>query len=388
MSVVSGGAGEQRSRGVRPRDQASRERSGRDDRAVLDDLQLDRIDPEGLLATVLASGEHWQRALDAAPSVPTPTVGPDDVRRVVVVGMGGSGIVGDIVATAGRETGGVPVEVVKRFELPADVDEGTLVVLISHSGATAETLACYAQAAEVGAPRFVVTSGGPLASGAREEGVPVAQVPPGDRPRAQLPYLATATLLALDRSDLLPRGTIAEQLTLVGDHLRPLAEQWGPDVPVTDNPVKGLALALADRVPVFYAASGWPAVAARRAKTQVNENAERPAFWATVPEMNHNELVGWGAPAAVTGAFAAVALRSPLDEPPAVAAAVTATAELLDGRVGVHREVEVHGPAPLPRFAALALHVDLLSVYLAFLGGVDPGPTALIDEVKRRRPRA
>lgn len=384
MSVVSGGSGGPGPRDATARDRPAPEGAGRGEPAALDDLDLDRNDPEGVLATVLATGDHWQRALDAAPSVPTPAVGPGDVRRVVVAGMGGSGIVGDIAAVAARETGGVPVQVVKGFDLPGDVDPGVLVVLVSHSGATAETLACYAQASEVDAPRFVVTSGGPLAAVARDEGVPVAQVPPGDRPRTQLPYLATAVLLALDRSDLLPRGVVAEQLTLVGDHLGPLADRWGPGVPTADNPVKGLALAIADRVPVFYAASGWPSVAALRAKTQVNENAERPAFWSTVPELDHNELVGWGAPAAVTGGFAAVALRSPLDEQPPVATAMDTTRELLQGRVGVHREVEVLGPAPLPRFAALVLHVDLLSVYVAFLAGVDPAPTALIDEVKRR----
>jgi glucose/mannose-6-phosphate isomerase len=352
---------------------------------ALDALDLARVDPGGMLARVVSAGEQWQAALDTAPSIPSLGLDADGVRRVVVAGMGGSWIAGDVAAVAARETGGVPVRVVKGYELPADVDEHTLVALVSHSGATAETLACYAQAGDAGAPRLVVSSGGELLAAARDDGVPVALVPQEGPPRAELAHLATALLLALDRSDLLPRGTVAEQLTLVADHLRPLAERWGPEVRTPDNPVKRLAVAIGGRVPVFYGACGWPAVAALRGKCQVNENSERPAFWAEVPELDHNEIVGWGAPPALTEGFAVIALRSPLDEHPATRSAFAATSELLAGRVGTYREVEVEGPAPLARFAALVLHVDLLSVYLAFLAGVDPTPTALIEAAKQRR---
>lgn len=340
-------------------------------------------DPQGMLAIVEASPHDW-----AGAPRPTMQVAPRPVRAAVVVGMGGSGIASDVAAVAARSWGNVPVIGCKGADLPAFVDRDCLVVAVSYSGNTEETLRCVEQARAAGAPLVGVTSGGELARQADDDGFPVVLVPGGRQPRAALPHLVVPVLLLLEHADVL--AGIIERLAAVPDHLAPLAASWGRDSPTDRNPAKATALRLERLVPLFYGARGWPAVAALRGKCQVNENAKRPAFWNELPELDHNEIAGWQRLGDVARWVGMVALRSPADEEAGVDRRFVVTREVMADPIGTVLDHTVEGPNALARLAALILFVDLVSVYLAYLDGVDPTPVDVLNHVKEQvgRPAA
>lgn len=343
-------------------------------------------DPGGMLDVVERSPEQWERALAVARDAPPPPTG--DARAVVVAGMGGSGISADVAAAVAERVGAVPVVGVKGYELPAFVGAETLVVGVSYSGTTEETLACLADAGERGAPRYVITTGGDAARIADDEGVPWVEVPvdagteAGRQPRANLPNLTVPLLVTLERAGVL-RG-VSDDLAAVPEHLAGLSTGWMRDVPAQHNAVRRAAAQLTGAVPVFYGARGLPAVVALRGKCQVNENAERPAFHHELPELDHNELVGWSPRWRDAADFTVVDVRSPADEHPRVHARAEITAELAAAGTAGRIVVPLDGPSPLARFAAGVLFVDLLSVHLALLDGVDPTPVRPIAQLKER----
>lgn len=349
----------------------------------LDHIDLDAADPAGMLAAVTSSPRQWSEAGELALAAPRPGVTASDVRAIVVVGMGGSGIVGDIANRMAADRAGLPVVAVKGYELPAFVGPNTLIVVVSYSGNTEETLSCLDQAIEVGAPVYAVTSGGQVSELAAERGFPVVLVPAGRQPRASHGYLSGPVLGVLDQMGAAP-GAV-DDLLAVGPALEPLVEAWGPGVATADNPVKQLAVSLRDLVPVFYGGTGWMSLAALRAKCQVNENGKRPAFHAELPELDHNEVVGWSGRPDLQERFGLVSLRDEGAEHPQVAKRFDVTLDLVGSGFGhIHRyDVPADAP-PLARFAAATLFVDLLSVYLAFLDGVDPSPVHVIAELKQR----
>lgn len=349
----------------------------------IDEIDWAAVDPGGLMDLVEASPAQWADALEHAPTCPDPSPPASAVRLVLVAGLGGSGIAGDVASIAAAELGGAPVLTVKGPELPACAGADTLVIAVSHSGGTEEVLSCLRQAGEAGAPRYAITTGGELAAQAEAAGVPHAVVRAPGPPRANLARLAVPLLTVLERCGLLPEGVVTEQLGQIPDHLRALVQRWGRSSPYAENEAKRLADALVGHLPVLYGEQGWPALVAMRGRTQINENAEVPAFASPAPEFTHNEIVGWSSPGEVAVRTAAVLVRSPLDETTRSAQVLDAATEMLRGRVASVHTLTLAGPSPLARFAAGALHLDLVSVYLAAAMGTDPSPISAIDELKR-----
>lgn len=335
-------------------------------------------DPGGMLPAVLAAPSLWAEGVALAEGALPPRL--DAAGPVAVLGMGGSGIVADVAATLATEVGSAPVVPVKDRRPPAWVGEGTLVVAVSHSGDTAETVAASRGALEAGARLLAVTSGGRLGALMREAGAPVVAVPDRHEPRAALPLLAGPALLALVRAGVLPQ-TVADDLGSLPDHLRPLVGAWGPDA--ADPPPLALARELVGATGWFVGARGVGALVAQRARCQLNENAERIAHASELPELDHNEIVGWAGGGPATGPLVLVELHEEGGDPRA-GASFAATRDVAAGRFrGVVRH-RLPGPTPLARLAAGVLDVDLASVYLALLTGVDPTPVGAIDAVKGR----
>jgi glucose/mannose-6-phosphate isomerase len=301
--------------------------------------------------------------------------------HLLVLGMGGSGIGGDLLRSLLYDRVRFPVTVVKDYTLPGWVGPGAVVFACSYSGNTEETLAAYGAAGAAGAACVAVTSGGRLAQRAQEDGVPLVRIPSGLPPRAALGYLLGPMLGALHRWGWV--DGLEEDVVEAEALLRRLAAEWGPDVPTAHNPTKQLARSLVGRVPVVYAASRLSEPAALRWKTQLNENSKVYATWNVFPELNHNETVGWALAGQPEGLLEVVVLRDP-EDPPRLVRRVEITREVvLGGATGVH-QVHARGARRLSRLLSLVLFGDLVSVYLAYLNEVDPTPVTVIDELKRR----
>jgi glucose/mannose-6-phosphate isomerase len=349
---------------------------------VLDDpAAMARLDHGGMLALVGRLGPMLLEGWAAAAHVPGPASRP---AVVVVAGLGGSGIGGDVLRAVLAPLAPVPVVTVKDVRLPAFVGPDTLVCICSYSGTTAETLVMFDAARAAGAPIVAITSGGLLAERALAAGVPLVTVPQTLPPRAALPYSLAPMLRVLAAAALqVPgEGELREAAAVLDD----LAGRRGPAVPTAANPAKQLARRLTDTLPTIYATSDLMTPAAMRWKTQCNENAKRPAVWGAFPDLAHNEVVGWaGEPA--RGVRSVILLRDQ-EEGPLVAAQVAAARHLAFGRAAYVEEVWPSGVGRLARVLSVIQLGDYASVYLALLAGLDPTPVDVITALKTRMQEA
>jgi glucose/mannose-6-phosphate isomerase len=228
----------------------------------------------------------------------------------------------------------------------------------------------------IGARRVAVTSGGKLAEMARADGVPVIPVAGGYLPRHAVAYMTVGVLEVAVQAGVGPR--MNSEIDVAADHLEELVVEWGPEGADASD-AKALARALAGTAPVV-AGAGLTSGIAYRWKSQMNENAKTPAFAAELPELDHNEIVGWGT-ANEFGRFSAVFLDDD-DTHPRVKERMELTERLIrPGAAGVHR-VHSRGRTTVERVFSLVLLGDLVSLYLAVLRGVDPAPIDAIQELK------
>lgn len=341
-----------------------------------DERALAASDPAGMLVAIGSlprqchEGYAAGRAAGGLPSA-------DGLTAVTFCGMGGSAIAGDVLRSLYRERLGIPIDVQRSSILPAYCGPHTLVLASSYSGSTAETLSCFEEARDRGCRVIAVTSGGELGSRARRDGLGIVGVPGSLRPRAEFGYLTLATLGSLEAVGLLP-SLEAETREAVME-LEELARKLGPAVPRAGNDAKELAWRIGDRTPLIWGADGPASVAAARWKTQFNENAKVPAWAASLPELDHNEVVGWTRPAGES--YFLVTLRHE-GEPPDVAARFPASIAFASEAGALVEEVWAAGPTPLARLLSLVLMGDFTTAYHGLFRGVDPSPTEAIDRLK------
>ncbi len=332
------------------------------------------VDSGGLLDDVLAQPLQLGDALWRAQSAGIPS---QDLRGgLVVCGMGGSAIGGDLAVAALGDRATRPIRTVRGYGLEAWTPPDTLVLCASYSGATEETLACFDAAGAAGTGRVVLTTGGPLAESARAEGVPVIGVPSGMPPRAAVLYMTIGALECAAACGAAPE--VRSEIEGATALLERLVVAWGPDSE-PDSLAKSIARSLEGTLPVIYGA-GPTAAVARRWATQLHENAKLAAFASELPEADHNEICGWDRGRRI--APLAGVLLEDADHHPRVARRVELTAEEVERAGAKAVRIPSRGESRLERVLSLVLLGDLVSVYLAALAGVDPTPTEALDRVK------
>jgi glucose/mannose-6-phosphate isomerase len=346
-------------------------------RVDLDDVQaLHASDPSDMLGAISAMPTHARSGYEAgleASELPS----LEGVTSVTYCGMGGSGIAGDVLRALFRDRLGVPVDVNRGPELPEHCGPHTLVIACSYSGETAETLATFDEAVRRGCRTIVVTSGGRLAQHAHEHGVGLTRVPGGFVPRAAFAYLTFGMLGALQAAGLLP--PLATDVRETVTELDILVSRLGPESPRAVNPAKRLAWSIGDRRPVVWGAEGIGAVAAARWKAQFNENAKVPAWWSSLPELDHNEVVGWAEGEGIP--WFVIGLRHE-GEHPDVSVRFEPSLEIARAAGAVTEEVFAAGHAPLTRLCSLVVTGDFTTTYLALHRGMDPSTMEAIDHLK------
>ena len=358
--------------------------SGTDGRALrgeLDRARVAELDTSGEFEAVAGLSAQleagYTRAVAALTGRRLVAAGKPD--GVVVCGMGGSAIGGDVVGACVPRLP-VPYQVVRGYELPAWVTDATLVIAVSYSGNTEEALACTDRALPRGCRPVCVTSGGRLAELAARHDLPLVGVPGGLQPRASIGYLSTPIGAALEEAGLL--AGFDEQVSEAIDVLAELRDELSPEVADDDNEAKTIARHLLNRLPIVYGA-GVTAPAARRWKGQLNENAETPAFFNELPELDHNELAGWATNPGVAGRAFLVMLDDPEGDE-RLRRRLAFTASIMQPRVAGVARVTARGVLPFARVLSSAYVGDYASLYLALLYGVDPSPVAAIEDLKAR----
>lgn len=348
----------------------------------LDDLEaIERLDSEDVLGAVERFGDQcrdaWRigRAAEGLPHA-------DGVEAVVVLGMGGSGISGDVTRAVVEPRLSVPFVTIKGYgPLPEWVGRNTLVFGVSYSGSTEETLEAFREAHERGARAVAVSSGGPLGELARSSGIAHVEIPGGLQPRASLGYLTLPVLAVLVEVGLVRdlQSDVDEAVAVLSS----ICDRCHRKNPLHDNQAKDLAATIAGRVPVFYGGHGPAEVAAYRSKCDFNEYGKTPAYWNFYPELDHNEIVGYNQLAELTKqSLVVVALRDG-DEHDRIALRFEITERLIKDHVAAIVEVRSEGQSVLARILSLILVTQLAAIYTGLAYGVDPGPVAVIQQLKK-----
>jgi glucose/mannose-6-phosphate isomerase len=301
------------------------------------------------------------------------------IANLVVLGMGGSGIAGDVFqATAGPDLA-VPVSVVKSYCPPGFVGPASLVFAVSFSGDTEETVEAAKAAVARGATVVVVTSGGELAKLADDWGAPAFPVPDTiPQPRAAVGAMTVPLLAVAEDLGLLPQARRWVDQA-VGQLQRRRDQLVGPA-----SPAAALARRIGRTIPIVYGAVGVGSVAAWRWKADINENAKAPAFTATQPELCHNEVAGWGQHGDVTRQLLTLVNLRHQDEHPRVARRFGLVDDIVREVVAGIEEVEAEGDGRLAQLLDLVMFGDFVSLHLAAQEGLDPGPVPALTEVKTR----
>jgi glucose/mannose-6-phosphate isomerase len=337
------------------------------------------VDRAGLIDGLSSSVEIFDASRSAAEALEIPFAG-DIIRDVLICGMGGSAVAGDLIATTYYERMRVPLLVHRGYYLPGWAGDHTLAMLLSYSGETEETLTAAMQALERESPAIAITSGGKLDSWYNERhGIPVHSLPGGLQPRMALMYMLIPAVVFLSRLGIIPPQ--GDDLDAARDAIQSAIDTYGPARPADANPAKQLAMRLHDKVPVIYGAEVTSGVAFRW-KCQFNENAKQPSFWAALPEMNHNEIVGWEKAGAFGDQAQVVVLRDPRQHRQ-VERRIALTRQIIRPHVSDIITIEGEGDSPLARMIDLVLLGDYVSLYSACLRRVDPEPVDSIGALKQ-----
>jgi glucose/mannose-6-phosphate isomerase len=337
-----------------------------------------QLDKSGMLNHLHRFPEQYQKAWEKVLKLELP---PEytKISNVVIVGMGGSAIGGDIARRLALAESKLPVRVHRDYGLPAFVDETTLVIASSYSGNTEETLSAFTESLKTLARKLVITSGGKLKHLAENEGIPAFVIDYQAPPRAAFP------------SNFVPLVGIFQKLGLLGDKsadlqealdiLNKLSTDFIETRPLASNPAKQLANKLWGHIAVIYGAEMFSEVA-QRWKEQFNENSKAWAFFESFPELNHNAVAGYEFPLEAKERLYVILLHSASLRPRSLHR-YEATAKLLSN-VGIAYEfAEARGESPLAQVMSLILLGDYSSFYLAMLNEVDPTSIDAINFVKQ-----
>ncbi len=339
--------------------------------------RLRRFDSGHMFSLLKEFPAQAREALDIASSTNYAALDARVIQSVVVTGLGGSAIGGDILRSYFAPTLKVPVFVNRDYSLPAWVGGSTLVFACSYSGNTEETLAAFDRAHERKAQVVCLTSGGELAQKAADAGDVLVSVPGGQPPRTALGYMFFPMLVTLVKLGLTSKmdGEIGEALQVLEKHSRSFSEF------TVENPALKLAEEIRDNLPIIYSAQAGLDAVNMRWRAQMEENAKVLAYGNLLPEMNHNEIVGWERLPDILRRCAVIFLVSG-DEHPQVRKRMSLSRELIEPYTASVHVVQAEGEGRLAKILGLISFGDWVSFYAAILNGVDPTPIAKIQALK------
>ncbi len=345
--------------------------------AVLDNPErVKAVDRSNMLGDLLKTPDHCRDAIKRAKQVSVPEgVNP---KNIVVAGMGGSAISGEILHDWLRDTLPIPIEICRDYTLPAYVNKDTLVFVNSYSGNTEETLTAFLSATQRKCTVVAVTSGGQLESFCEKLNVPHVIIPKGLQPRVAIPYMFFPLPVLLEKMEIV--SDIEPELEDAIVALKMATKANAPDMPTKSNNAKQLATELKDTIPVVYGFSQYISIA-HRLKAQFNENSKVPSKAEAFPELNHNETVGYDAPELLTEKISIVLIRDQ-QEPPEIRNRIETTTNLVFSRANKVLEIWAEGKGKLEKMLSVMSIGDFASVYLAILQNKDPTPVDIIVKVK------
>lgn len=350
-----------------------------ENKAWLDDKErLKKVDISDMLGKVEKFPEMFEQAFEIGRDLDVSSL--KNIDSVIVYGMGGSAVGGDFMRCYACETASVPITVIRGYTSPAFVGPKTLAIISSYSGNTEETLSCYSQAIEQGAKIVCITSGGKVAEIAKKHGHLLIEIPGGLPPRSALAYSFCPMLRLFENIGLVPiQQDIVQETVKV---LQNCVDKYNRDVATSDNEAKLLAWKFFERLPVVYSAAPEFEVLSVRWKGQLAENGKVLAISHVLPEMNHNEIVGWTTCLEPLTQQMEVVLLRDKNEHPKISKRFEATGQIIKNCAAGINEFYTEGKSLLARTFSLVSLGDFVSVYIAVLNHEDPTPVKNIDFLK------
>lgn len=302
----------------------------------------------------------------------------EPIQNIILAGMGGSALAADMVQVLTRGWLHVPIQVTKSYDLPGCANKNTLVIAISHSGNTEETLSCYEQAIK-SCQVAAMSTGGKLIDLAKRDNAPHVVVPSGAQPRMSTVYHLRALLKILQHFEIID-SQLYDEMAKGADWLNDEIKNWSPDVPESENYAKQIAQELVGKTQVFHGGElTWPI--AYKWKISFNESAKNVAFWNQYPEFNHNEFIGWTSHP-IEKQFAVVDFYSSLERP-RISERMELSDRLLSGMRPKAMPINLRGETLLQQFLwGLAL-ADMASIYTGILNNQNPEPVELVERLKK-----
>ncbi len=343
---------------------------------ILDDnKKINSVDKSSMLAFCTDMAKHYLDSSKTANSIKISYPKPDNI---IIAGMGGSAIGGDLLKDWARNKTKVPIEVSREYHLPAYANKKTLVLITSYSGDTEESLSAFLDAIKKKCMVFCVSSGGDLLKYAEKFKLPCVQVKGGMPPRAALPHLFAPLLSVFEKMGLVEdaKQEFSEAVTV----LKQVCSDNSPNKPSKENPAKTLAANINGTAPLVYGFGFYRSVA-QRFKQQFNENCKIPAKWEFFPELDHNEIVGWEKSGDLSPYFSAIFIRDKA-EPVEIRSRIETTQKIMQPTGVKMLEVQSRGESILAKMLSTICIGDFTSVYLSVLRGVDPTPVETITHLK------
>jgi len=340
---------------------------------ILDDVkEIERVDISKVSKIIDKFPEQCEEAIEIGKKF-AGKLNMEKPKRVCICGMGGSGIVGDMISGIFPDR---HIDVFRGYDLPGHVKRGDLVFMVSYSGNTEETLSLFRQAARRGCRIIAISSGGEMERECVKQGMEHIKIPKGIKPRFAIGYLLFPVLVILEKIKFIGR----QNYDLVLKNLEETRDEIGLDKPSKDNPAKRIALKLENTIPVVQGFGVYEPVS-YRARTQFNENSKLPSFSENFPELNHNSILGWDGGGYLARSFTVLMIRDE-NEGEKISRRMEFTKNLLNKSAKNVIEIWSAYPYGLSKILSVMYVLDFVSVYLGLLRNKDPGDDSLLLKLK------
>lgn len=340
-------------------------------------LEYDKSDMYGVISNM---PDQIREALKLAEDFSV-DIDTDSISNILFAGMGGSAIGGDLVRSILENESELPISVVRNYNLPAWAGETTLALVTSYSGNTEETLSAYKDAMEKGCKIICVTTGGKLLELADNDKVPVLIIPSGLPPRGAIAYCSIPWLLIFTSLGIIKnRSSEIESMAL---ELENVIEEYGNYESSQDNLALSIAKRVVGKIPLIYVSTGSFSVIGKRWANQIQENAKMLAYTNELPEMNHNEIMGWHLTGLSKESILPIFIISSSYHP-RVKLRFDITSKLVEEKRGEVVRISPKGDNLLTQLFSSIVMGDFISFYLSLLNNIDPGPVDIISELKEQ----
>lgn len=339
--------------------------------------QIKVYDTQDLWTKLKNSAEQWFESIRFTKDISF-SFKSDTIDNIVITGMGGAAMAGDLIVQLATPLAQIPVLLNRSYTLPAFVNEHTLVIILSYSGDTEETVSAAKHAYVKRAHCIGITSGGKIAALSANERFDLVKLNPGSSSRGALAYFFIGLWRVFQALDIFKPGD--KELIETGEFIQ---EQIDVFSNLDENEPAELADEIMDSLPVIYSSDGILEAVNMRWRNQIQENAKTLAYGGIVPEMNHNEIVGWERTAHLMGKVSCIQLIDEKDHD-RIKTRMEITESLIEPHAVSFNTIRSAGNTPLQRMFYLVLYGDFMSFYLAILSETDPAPITKIDLLKKR----